>query len=318
MNSPANSQPENIRSEIGDTRRRMDDKMDEIGERLQPRHLIDEVLGYFRGSKGDGSPRFDELKRKITHGADTAMHTIVDTVKKNPGPALLVGAGIAWMIYESRRSHHPASDYRPRRNEPDAYLDRPLDYPNAQQPQRNPAPETAPKTLEGDGANAPADQVKEKLGAVGDAFREKYETVKEQAGEMTAAAGARGKEMYQKSRDRVAAAVEQHPLEIGLIGLAAGLIVGLMLPTPDVVNRTLGDAADKMRNRVREAGAGALSKGRQIADAAVTAGKEEAGKQGAGDETGEAAAQNADSDAPAEGGGDWEATVAAPSKTPPV
>jgi len=43
------------------------------------------------------------------------MHAVVDTVKQNPMPALLIGAGVAWMIYESRRE-----DTTGMRDEPDA------------------------------------------------------------------------------------------------------------------------------------------------------------------------------------------------------
>src|SRR4051812_24545254 len=102
MNSPREKDPEALRSDINVTRSRMDDTMDELGERMQPRHLLDEVLGLFRSSDGsDGDGKLSRVREKITQSADTAMHAVVDTVKKNPMPALLIGAGIAWMIYES-------------------------------------------------------------------------------------------------------------------------------------------------------------------------------------------------------------------------
>ena len=54
MNESLKNEPEAIRSDIDVTRRRMDDTMDALGERLQPRHLLDEVLGYFRGNSSEG------------------------------------------------------------------------------------------------------------------------------------------------------------------------------------------------------------------------------------------------------------------------
>lgn len=110
MNSSPDRNPEAIRSEIDRTRERMDGTMDALGERLQPQHLVDEVLGFFRGSDSDGKPRLQGIQQKFTEGADRAMHTVVDTVKRNPIPALLIGGGIAWLIYESRRARTDGPD----------------------------------------------------------------------------------------------------------------------------------------------------------------------------------------------------------------
>src|SRR5688500_12769440 len=136
MNDSHSNEPEAIRSDIDVTRQRMDDTMDALGNRLQPKHLLDEALGYLRGNSGDGESRMTRIKEKLTHSCDTAMHSVVDTVKQNPMPALVIGAGVAWMIYSSRRSD--AGDYGYReysaqdasmRYDPDTHYDRPLDYP---------------------------------------------------------------------------------------------------------------------------------------------------------------------------------------------
>ena len=54
--SPNQHDPEAIRSDIDVTRRRMDDTIDALGDRMQPRHLIDEVLGAVKQQ----SPQFLE------------------------------------------------------------------------------------------------------------------------------------------------------------------------------------------------------------------------------------------------------------------
>jgi hypothetical protein len=50
--------------------------------------------------------------------------------------------------------------------------------------------------------------------------------------------------------------------------------------TPNAVNRKLGPAADRLRQRTREAGTEMLEKGKRVAQAAATAVKEEAQAQG--------------------------------------
>ena len=108
-NSGHQSEADAMRENIDVTRQRMDDTMDALGDRLQPRHLLDEVLGFFRAENDDGEDRLTQMREKISHSATTAMHSVVDTVKQNPMPALLIGAGVAWMLYASNRRTPPAS-----------------------------------------------------------------------------------------------------------------------------------------------------------------------------------------------------------------
>ncbi|MCR6655354.1 MAG: DUF3618 domain-containing protein [Opitutus sp.] len=45
---PELDQPtETLRSDIDTTRERMDETIDRLGDRLQGRHLVDEVIGFF-------------------------------------------------------------------------------------------------------------------------------------------------------------------------------------------------------------------------------------------------------------------------------
>ena len=69
MNHEAEDHAEALRSDIDLTRRRMDDTIDSLGERLQPRHLLDEVLGWFRGESGGGDSRMEQVRDKVTRGA---------------------------------------------------------------------------------------------------------------------------------------------------------------------------------------------------------------------------------------------------------
>ena len=129
MNQAPENESEAIRSEIDTTRRRMDDTMDALGDRLKGRHLFDELLGFFRSD--NGSRKAAEIREKVSHSASSAAHSIADTVKANPMPALLIGAGIAWMIYSSRKSpsgRYEGESYRTNYDPDDAY-DRPLEYP---------------------------------------------------------------------------------------------------------------------------------------------------------------------------------------------
>jgi ElaB/YqjD/DUF883 family membrane-anchored ribosome-binding protein len=291
MNESPKNEPESIRSDIDVTRRRMDDTMDALGERLQPRHLLDEVLGYFRGHSNDGENRMSQMKDKLAHSCDNAMHSVVDTVKRNPMPALVIGAGVAWMIYSSRREDsidYEMADYSAEdaalRYDPDTHYDRPLDYPSDTDTQWDEEQgESKIGQIKGKlagKASAAGEQVKEKLSHAGEAAREKMYALRGRAGEVTARVRESTRDVYSRSRERVATTAEHHPLEVGLVALAAGLMAGLAMRTPAAVNRRIGPAADRLRERTREAGAEMLEKGKRVAEAATSAVKEEAQAQG--------------------------------------
>ena len=187
MNQSHQSETDALRSDIDSTRRRMDDTMDALGDRLQPRHLVDEFLGYIRGNSADGESRMNHLREKVTHSCENAMHSVVTTVKQNPMPALLIGAGVGWMIYESMRDKSPRSadgnyygysregerlDY-----DPDMHYDRPLEYPpsleGAEGEWSDPGGSKLGEIKDGiaDKAAGAAGAVKDKLSHAGEAVR---------------------------------------------------------------------------------------------------------------------------------------------------
>ena len=289
MNDSPKNETDTIRSDIDTTRRRMDDTMDALGDRLQPRHLLDEFLGYLRSNSDDGESRLKHAGERIGQSCNHAMHSVVDSIKQNPMPAVLIGAGVAWMIYSTRRDHTQRYDYNAsdaaHRYDPDTHYDRPLDYPPAEDDVRawdrqvEPQYHAAPNDLAGK-ASSVAEQAKGKLAQAGDAAREKMSEIRERAGEVSERVRVRTRETYDRARERVVSTADHHPLEVGLVALAAGLIAGLAIPTPNAINRSLGPTADRLRRRTRDAGNEMIQKGKRVAEAAMTAVKEEAEAQG--------------------------------------
>jgi ElaB/YqjD/DUF883 family membrane-anchored ribosome-binding protein len=314
MNSKNTPETDVIRSDIDVTRRRMDDTLDALGNRLQGRHLIDEIFGFFR--RRDTSGKMQQVRDRISESANSAAYSIVDTVKANPMPALLIGAGVAWMIYESRREdsrddwryRYPGAGTQPKTfYDPDTHYDRPLDYPAGagQMELSGEGHESKFEHLKdefGEKTHAAAEGVKEKMSAatenvkekmshLGEQAREKFGHARENAGEtmhhlrdQANELGSRVQEKahdaYVRTRQRVVSTAEQHPLEVGLGCLAAGLLIGLALKTPQVVNRVAGPTADRLRDRTREAGMELAEKSKRVAEAATHAVKEEAEAQG--------------------------------------
>jgi hypothetical protein len=304
MNSqPETQSPEQIRSDIETTRQRMDNTMDALGQRLHGRHLVDELIGFFRSSSenpsdpnasssGSGGDAANQLKEK----ASSALSAVADTVKNNPVPALVIGAGIAWLIYESRRGNRASNDANERDEDDEHFQDyrQPLEYPAADEeglgfsgeddygPVGNESGSSAESGMQRakDAAREKAyesrDIVHEKLSRV----REGAANLRERVSDLGSRVQERTKEIYTQGRDRVVRTANEQPLAVGLGVLALGVIAGLSLPTPQRVNRIAGPTADRLRQKARETGRDYVERGRRVARAAADAAKSEAEKQG--------------------------------------
>lgn len=279
-NSP---ETEAIRSEIDTTRQRMDGTIDALAERLQPRHLVDEAIGYFRSKTSEGD--VDRIKDKVTDTASTAVRGIVDTVKENPLPLLAIGAGVAWLIYSANKSDSRVDpDYeRAGPDYGDDYSD--YDYGSyrsneyASENQSTPSAEDVTSQI-GENASDLKGRARQKVTELTRQAKERLQAVRDRAGEIGSQVQGKTQQAYDQGREKVSATVDRYPLGIGLGCLAAGLVAGLLIPTPERVNRSVGPAVDRVRRRARETGRDIVDRGRHVVHAAADAMKREAEAQG--------------------------------------
>lgn len=304
MNPKSMSETEAIRSDIEMTRQRMDHTMDALSERLHGRHLLDEVIGFFRGGD-DGSGTGARIRSKISETAGTASNAVVETVKKNPLPILMITAGAAWLAYSVSKSRKSVfEEVEPNEEglyDPDTHYDRPLEYPGtasgfSESGMSGMTEESGSKFEQmkssiQDKASSAKEKVKEKFSGLSESTRGKLHSARERASEIGSRVREsasriggqvqeRSKQVYSRTRERVSTTADQHPLEVGLGCLAAGVLIGLAIPTPGPVNRVAGPAIDRLKNRTREAGREAMEKGKRVVAAAKDAAKDEAQSQG--------------------------------------
>jgi hypothetical protein len=186
---------------------------------------------------------------------------LIETVRDHPVPAALVGAGVAWLVYEGVRRHYPEAIY-----------DRTRD-----------ALESA-----GEGISSFGEKVSDAASSTGERFREQFDQSAAASRERTARFGrsvksgaARLGEMVRDGASAAGHAVEQgydygrealgdlwqnHPLACGVGVLALGVATGMMLPSTDAERRAAGERARRILDRVGSAGRGLLDQGRQVAD----------------------------------------------------
>ncbi len=270
MNLPTDhsTDPRAIRAQIDDTRHRMDHTIDALKERFTGRHLADEALHFIRTQNQNGQMK--KITQKISTSANAAVHSIVDTVKANPLPAVLIGTGVAWYIYNQISA--------PGTNGSASGTDVPRDY--SDESYARDASDLGISNREGfgvaEGLKGKAGQIqersKEALQSAGTKMHEMSEHVRDKAHEMGDRARRGAAELGNRSRRLV----EQNPLESGLVCLALGLIGGLALPTSNRVRQTVAPGARRLRQRAGEM----ADRGRVVLRSATQAAKTEAEAQG--------------------------------------
>jgi hypothetical protein len=83
-----------IHDDIRETRDEMDATLEELGERLHPRHLLDDLIDLFRGSGESGR------SQQAAHALQRAGRSTARAVREHPLPSLLIGAGVAWWVFD--------------------------------------------------------------------------------------------------------------------------------------------------------------------------------------------------------------------------
>ena len=99
--------PEQIRDDIRRTRANMDETVDAIGERLRPRHLLDDMIDLFRspsGGNGGASSGSSPNMREAASVAKDLGANAFQKLKAHPMPAALIAAGVAWLLFDENSS----------------------------------------------------------------------------------------------------------------------------------------------------------------------------------------------------------------------
>lgn len=94
-------EPRDIQEDLAETRAGLDETIDALQQKLSPGQLFDQTLGYLRRPGG------------VPGGTQEFFSNLSRTIRDNPVPVALIGAGLAWLMFSGSRSRyrHPDDDY---------------------------------------------------------------------------------------------------------------------------------------------------------------------------------------------------------------
>jgi ElaB/YqjD/DUF883 family membrane-anchored ribosome-binding protein len=228
--TPPAEDPAAIRAEIEETRAEMSDTIDALQEKLSPQRIMDEAKQTVHDATvGKVTTMMNTVTEKVGDvGAevqDQAQYA-ASYVRENPMPALLIGAGVAWLLLRSRGSGRSTySGY--------SGYSGTTRYPV----RRTNAPTSGAAPGWTDKASDAAGRVQHTVSAYG----RSAETTLERW-------------------------LRENPLTVGTVALAAGSLVGLSLPRTETEDAWMGDARDTVVERVQETAQSAVERVGELAD----------------------------------------------------
>ena len=224
-------QAHEIRTEIEETRVEMGGTLNELGDRLDPANLVSQAKDNVR----------EATIGRVEDTAKGISDMVMETIKQNPIPTALAGAGLAllWM----NRSNGSDRRYQPT-------------YRGGQQSGNGIGDRI------GDTASSVGDSISGAVGQVGDSAGRIGQNVGQTAGEV-------GQNVGQTVGDigtQLDRFMQSSPLAMGAIALGAGAVVGGLVPSTPQERELLADARREIGSSVQGAVDQAATKAEEVLD----------------------------------------------------
>ena len=260
-----------IRSDIERTREDMSETIDEIQERLSPATLAAQAKD---AVKEQTVGRVKDAARGVSESASNTAEGIREGVRQNPWPAIMIGAGTAWMLFDGiRRGASGSRSYGEYRGRARMYA-----RPGGEEYFEHGDGTTGYyETGEGSDVNT--------TGATYDSgYRGSYASGSRGAygsgyADYAQRGGRRTLQKVSQTSSQLRDMMSRNPLVVGAVAAAVGVAVGLALPETERENQLMGEARDNLVERAQGMAQGAVAKAKEVAVDATSKAAGEAAKQ---------------------------------------
>jgi ElaB/YqjD/DUF883 family membrane-anchored ribosome-binding protein len=237
-----------IERDVENTREHITETLDELRARMSPGQMLDEAIDYARHS-----------------GGGEMMRNLGRTMRDNPTPLLLIGAGIAWMM---------ATDGAARRRSDGAAG---AHFSSAASRARDAASRL------GEGASSMADKAAGAAAGMGDTLASTADSARRSMHDARDSVSEAGSSAYRTARDlsgSASALLHDQPLVMGALGFAIGAALGGAIPETRMEDRMMGDTRDALKDSTTAMAAEQYEKAKDVAEKTVEEVQNEADKQG--------------------------------------
>jgi ElaB/YqjD/DUF883 family membrane-anchored ribosome-binding protein len=250
--SRSEKSPEDIEREIEETRARMSQNIDELGDRLSPDNLKHEAKSAIRHVAQDAVSNVGEQARRTGS-------RLVDVIRENPLPVIAVGAGVTWLLTQ--------------RSSSDISGDRMARYSYTGSDRRQGDSWQHGSGIKGRVGEA-VSGVKETVSEAASSMKGRADELATDVGELKTRAqervgelGGQARRQTRRVKTNLEHAANENPLIVAIGAAIAGLALGLLLPGTDRENALMGPARDQLMDRAEKTA-------ERVKDAATEAGRD--------------------------------------------
>ena len=274
-----------ISASIEQTRDQMTRTLDELQQRLSPGHIKTQIREHVREATVG---KVEDMAQRASNTLYEVRRNMTDTISANPVPAALVAFGLAWLWMNRRRgfasygpSYRDGEEYGAWRGQDryteDRYggttsgvVDKARDAISgaAGQVQRT-GSEFASKAR--DRVSSAIDQAQQTGSELAGRARERMSDIVDRTQQTAGRVMNTAQDQAYQAQQRFNRAMDENPLAVGMIALAAGTAIGLAIPQTrkenewmgetrdglvDTAQRVVKDTADQVREAARDATSG--------------------------------------------------------------
>lgn len=238
-----------IRAEIEETRLEMGGTLNELGERLDPGNLVNQAKENVR----------EATIGRVEETAKGMSEMVMETIKRNPIPAAMAGAGLAllWANRSQGQNGHGQyrTDDRAYGGAGYGYRDSRMAWPTEVGQRGGQGGGQGIGSKVGDAASTVGEKASGAVGTVAEGAQQVGGEVVNRAGQAVDEVGWRFERFMQAS-----------PLAMGAIAIGAGAVVGSIIPETPQERQVLGDASRQVADTVRQTVDQATSKAEETLD----------------------------------------------------
>ncbi len=266
------------RNEINPDPRRTDDELESLRlELARTRSQMSETVYTLQGRLNPQYVR-EQASSQAKDTAREAGSSVVDTIKNNPVPAALTGAGIVglgWLVASgsSGSSSRRGSSGRQSLDQgPYYYGSSERSYPTYYEGGEFERREYEGSSEEGSSgreqAQQRANQAREKAGQVGGQFQGR-----------ASEAGDQAQQQAQRAKSGFQQMLQENPLALGALAVGLGAAVGFAAPRTSKEDEVMGETRDNLVERGKQSARETRERAQRVAEEARSSAEEEARRQ---------------------------------------
>lgn len=295
-NADSSDNPDAIRADIRETRDRVGDTLEQIGDRLNPHHITEQVRDNLREAT---IGRVEHMAENAADRVTETRDSIMETIRDNPIPAAMIGIGIGWLFMNGRNSDSSstttASGSRPgyRKSRYAEWQSRNPGYASGLYQGagtgygRTSYADAYASEGMADGDQGTVDHLRDRAGELGHNVKDRAGDLADRAQNVAGNIADRTQSAASSLADhtqnlassiadgsraqtrRVEDLFYESPLVAGVASVAIGLAAGLALPSTQKESELMGDARDHFVDRARQVAGDTKTKVGHVAERVV-------------------------------------------------